>query len=96
MKKILCLAAALMLIALAVPEAGTAHAGGIPDRVVYDILTVEQPVGDTDMLVTYDDNGNKRYGIFHQDDSITPLAVDELAMRRQYFPDRMNEEVRAF
>ena len=93
MKKILCLAAALMLIALAVPEAGTAHAGGIPDRVVYDILTVEQPVGDTDMLVTYDDNGNKRYGIFHQDDSITPLAVDELAMRRQYFPDRMNEEV---
>lgn len=92
MKKLSCWVALILVVALVIGTAG--FAGIFPtgalaeqEKVYHNILSIVKRVGDKDLLITYDDYGYTRYGIFHQDDSILPLYLDQNGMENSYFPN---------
>ena len=88
MKKlaVLCLIAAVFCAA-AFP-AGVISVQAEAEWVYHDILSVIKVIGDKDILITFNDEGTTRYGVFHQDDSITPLyLMQRYAMEDRFFPN---------
>ena len=76
---LICIA---MVLAFATAMAGTACADG-----TRTITMIQELLNDTDFLVTYEDSGKTCYGVFHPDETITPLFLSEDATWQMLLPD---------
>ena len=82
-RRFFCLVISLLLAACL---SGTASAEGM--RTITSVL---EDLNDADFLVTYDDSGVSRYGIFHPDETITPLDLDEDGLWRLLLPNEVHK-----
>ena len=78
-RRLICIA---MFLAFATAMAGTACADG-----TRTITMIQELLNDTDFLVTYEDSGKTCYGVFHPDETITPLFLSEDATWQMLLPD---------
>ena len=77
-----------LLCAILFPTGFVTAQADVVNRVYHDIRSILKPIGAADILITFDDDGTTRYGVLHQDDSITPMyLLGRYAMQDLFFPN---------